>query len=543
MREEPLRCRFTGWLLSVMLGGALVAAQPVRAVPAPQAPASSTGAYSVSYAPCGNCYLDWLEERAGSSGTWEMVGQGAASFSNKPPGTYHYRVGYFFFDYSSLSNWTEYSAPISVVVGGQAPDRRTLPQQLSDRYLTRVGDIDADGRRDLFVERTSGGSAGDGTLDAVVLRRASNALFSPIVPSASQAATAHTWPVADVGLDLRDINIDGFADILLTNLSSMPGFGRALDQIVFAPGPSRLEPKGLRAVDADLARFGSDVRGYLQDRDYFADKAPIAYVVVAYYYYDSACYYGYGSVESYGFPCYPVVVYHTVAYKDYSVFSPSAVSVWDSESAMKSQQISPGSAYDRIDSELEGLLRVGVGGWNLGELLGTRDDDLDGDARRGTELFAVLAGISSANAQGVPERTTADDVLLTGRRIIGFGPFHTALEYSGQTISGHDSDDRSLFDGTLISEVNWPNDHPALTLKLATVSSSLSPSLYWARLLSADANYDDGLRYDAVPSIGYGGYNSNSYTSGIVGFTNGVPGVPMTSFIGGERPVPPSEYN
>ena len=102
---------------------------------------------------------------------------------------------------------------------------------------------------------------------------------------------------------------------------------------------------------------------------------------------------------------------------------------------------------------------------------------------------------------------------------------------------------RVLFDGTLVSQVNWPNDHPALTMQLGAVDAADAPAAYWSRLLIADSRYDDDLKYDLFPSIGQGGYNSNSYVSGIVQATAGIPTIPMSRFVGGERPVPASEFN
>ena len=153
-----------------------------------------------------------------------------------------------------------------------------------------------------------------------------------------------------------------------------------------------------------------------------------------------------------------------------------------------------------------------------------------------------MAGIAAAHAD--ESDSLADDrVLLRGRRVIGSGPFHTALQYGQSTISAYDDDPRALFDGTLVSQVNWPNDHPALTMQLGAVDAADAPTAYWSRLLIADSRYDDDLKYDLLPSIGQGGYNSNSYVSGIVQATAGIPTIPMNRFVGGERPVPASEFN
>jgi hypothetical protein len=203
---------------------------------------------------------------------------------------------------------------------------------------------------------------------------------------------------------------------------------------------------------------------------------------------------------------------------------------------------------DRIEKALERVLGVPVGGWDINDLLGEQEAVTDTAIRRGIELFVVLAGISEAAADEPEGQGSgagdADRVLLKGRRIVGNGgPFHTALEYHGSTISAYDSDSRLLFDGLLVSEVDWVKDRPELTMLLGYVDGPVLPLAYWGTLLARDALYDDNLPYDLLPSLGQGGYNSNSFVSGLIQATLGQPTVPMSRYIGGERPVPPGAFN
>jgi hypothetical protein len=71
----------------------------------------------------------------------------------------------------------------------------------------------------------------------------------------------------------------------------------------------------------------------------------------------------------------------------------------------------------------------------------------------------------------------------------------------------------------------------------------LGAPLYWTRLLAADARYRDNIDYDAIPSVGSAGYNSNGYVHGIVRATAGVPSIDLSQFVGGEKPVPPQAFN
>ena len=132
--------------------------------------------------------------------------------------------------------------------------------------------------------------------------------------------------------------------------------------------------------------------------------------------------------------------------------------------------------------------------------------------------------------------------MLKGRRVLGSGPYHTVLEYRGSTISAFDSDSRALYDGLLVSQRNWSRDRPALTTRLGYVDGPLAALFYWSSLVAADRGYDDDLPYDAFPSIGFGGWNSNSFIAGIIRATAGTSTVPMATFVGGERPVPNGEF-
>jgi hypothetical protein len=235
-----------------------------------------------------------------------------------------------------------------------------------------------------------------------------------------------------------------------------------------------------------------------------------------------------------------------IVYQDFSGFNQPAVSVWSYESAIENKQLSAKSGLDKINGVLEGIVGVPVGGWSRAEILDSKRPIVDSDVQRGIELFTALLRIGEASA-ATPEESggagrTADAVYITGRRVIGFLPMHTALEYRGSTISAYDSDDSLLGDGTLVSEVNWTRDRPLLTMTLGTVAGSLAPALYWARLLGADGRYRDNLPYDALPSIGSAGYNSNGYSHGIVQATAGVPSISMSRFVGGEKPVPSSAF-
>ena len=516
------------------------------AVEAPLVPQTSSGTYTVTYQRCSGCFMDWLEERVGDTGAWNAVGAGPTSFSSKAPGRYYYRVGYLYMT-GYYDHYTEYSAASSVLVASSLPPLSPLETQLTYRYEARRGDIDADGKLDLYVARTSGGASGDGAVDSVLLRQGANGVFTASVPSAAQSNTAKSWAAAAVRILLKDVNADGFADVVLGRVASAVGNSAALDQIVYAPAePLRQTPRGIRRVDSTFKQFAGDTRSYVRDPDFFIDNA--IWRTDQYTYYQTVCapggaddplysYYGY---------CFPMPVTIVVVYPDFSSFSRLAVDLWSAESRIESGELGTSAGQNEIEGLLESMAGTDIGGWSKRETIDKQRPIKSSAYLRGVELFTSLLRITEAGAAEPEESGTtgrsADAVYITGRRVIGFLPMHTALEYRGSTISAYDSIDGTFDDGTLISEVDWSRDRPLLMMTLGSVGSTVTPGLYWVRLLGADRRYPDNLPYDAIPSIGKAGYNSNGYSHGIVRATGGVPSIPMNRFIGGEKPVPSSSY-
>ncbi len=536
--------RLCRWMTCLIASAALYSAPAGAAVAPPSAPAVSAGAYTVSYTRCSGCMSDWLEERT-AGGTWKTVGSGPVAFSGKAPGTYYYRVAYWWYvsDPYFGYEFTEYSAEARVAVGSSVPALDPLDTQLRYRYETRVGDANADGRLDVFVNRTAGGQAGNGTVDKLLLLQNGAGGFSALVPSSTQLTAARSWPSSAIRVTLRDFNVDGFADVLLKGIGAAVGTASIPNQIVYASGQLlSLQPRGVRAVDADLRHFAADSREYFADSSYFTANAPIrlaSYVVV--YYLCEPWY-----LESYFRSCGWFPYYTTIAVPDYSVFEESALSAWHHEAGIEAGSETLDQGQAAIKTAYEQMLGVPIGGRDLGGVIGERGSADEPRYRRGLELFLAVFGIFDANADELePKGETgrkADVVYVTGRKILGFLPRHTALEYGGSTLSAHDSDASWLGDGRLVSQLDWPSDNPTLMMTLGTVGSSLGASLYWGRLVAADRAYDDALPYDALPSIGNGGYNSNGYTHGLVLATAGTPSIDMARFVGGEKPVPASEF-
>jgi hypothetical protein len=542
------RAARTRWLRRAVAATTLaLAAANASGQPAPTAPAtSSSGSYTVSYAPCSNC-AHWLEEKAGDGGAWSYAGQSSVSFTGKAAGKYYYRVAYL--QYYAVSGYplpgdTTYGPQVSVVVGETAPKADTLEQQLTYRYQVRRGDLNADGRMDLFVERTAGGTAGNGALEAVFLLQQSSGRFLAQVPTAAQRTAARNWPAASAQLILRDVNADGYVDIVLQGVAGAVGASGAMNQIVYSPAKALSQaPLGVRAVDASLKTFARNVHSYLADPDYFVNTAPTQVVTVTYW--DIWCTYGYdyGDYTASVPLCYWTPYTVTTVVQDFSGFDQKAVSIWADESSIYANGQTRTKGLDSIEATVEQVLTVPVGGWDLSGRSGEAGSLDERDYRRGFELFVSLLGVGVAEAQEPPRR--ANTVYVTGRRIVGWLPFmHTALEYNRSTVSAYDSDSRTLGNGVLVSEKNWVGDLPHLMMTLGTAArTSTTPSAYWSVILAADTRYRDNLPYSPTPRAGQGRYNSNGYVHGILRATGGSASVDMNRFTGGNVPVPSSAFN
>lgn len=535
--------------LAVLAGGLAHA----QSVPVPVINVQNNG-YSVVYNPCSNCIADGLEAWLPGSNTWSHAGRGNISITSPAPGVHRYRAVYL------LMTWqggyqSVYGPEATIVIDQnrqvQRPARPSLTVQIAAEFSVSSGDIDANGTRDLYIRRSSPlPEGGNGTIGDVLLRQNQQGKFEPSLPTAQERAISAGWQPAPVVVGKRDVNIDGYLDLILRGVTNAAGLARASNQILFAPGASGIDqPPSARAVDARLAKFSTDVDRHLVDPDYYLNHVPTNYELFVYH--ALRCdwgAYGYSNVFDTMDPwsCHYEPQYLYVVYRNYSVFNPDAMEIASTDYGMIHGTESPASGLKRIASRIEKILGVSIGGWDINELLGHDGAGVDQNDQLAIGLFGVLAAISEAVAQTADEEaqnSTAERVELRGRRVLGQGPFHTALQFGQSTVSAYDSDPRPLWDGDLFSQVNWRRDHPSLTLRMGFVDGPLAPSLYWNSILLRDRRYGDDLPYDLFPSLGQGGYNSNSYVSGLIKATLGTPTIQIESFVGGERPVPVSAFN
>lgn len=95
------------------------------------------------------------------------------------------------------------------------------PGVTNNRYYARVGDINGDGYRDLFVT----GSAQRFVPDFILQRIPANGSFTLIAnPTTAQKQTAQLWPVSNISIFREDLNFDGYFDFYIENIGeAVPG--------------------------------------------------------------------------------------------------------------------------------------------------------------------------------------------------------------------------------------------------------------------------------------------------------------------------------
>jgi hypothetical protein len=324
--------------------------------PPPSAPSVAPTTFTVSWQHSGDpdTISSQLQERV-PGGQWTSIGtirSGQSSVTvTRTPGTYEYRTT----EWRSFY-WNRYepdvaqisSTAITVQVSdGPVPEPDTVSTQMGYTYEVRQGDINFDGRQDLFIDRTGGGTSGNGTLEKIILQRLADGTFTTIIPSAAQSSTASNWPVAAVELLLRDFDLDGFVDIVVDQIAG------AVGQIILSPGQIlNNAPKGIVPMDAKFEQFMTDAGEWVLNHNYFEENVP--YTPVTYYQWVPYCYWGWDGY----YYCTWYLVYWTVNEPNYSVFDQDALGLRDlfpvDANGVPIPRIDLGSVFG---AQIEALLR------------------------------------------------------------------------------------------------------------------------------------------------------------------------------------------
>lgn len=266
-------------LLKLVLAAGFTLAWTEAAEAQVVAPRAAQGTYTVTYARRGT--TTYLEERRGPDGSWTTVtsssgGSGSVNytFTSKPPGEYYYRTNsrILVVPRPPVYSFVASEETRILVTGPRPANADTFANQMQYDYVARQGDINYDGRLDLLIERTSGGTPNNGAVEKVILRRNPSGQFDPLVPTAAQAATASSWPVSSVQIEPTDLNLDGFADLQLSGLASSIG---GADQIVVAAGNASGLPQRVVPMDAKYDKFLQHTQGWIANPDYIINNSQL----------------------------------------------------------------------------------------------------------------------------------------------------------------------------------------------------------------------------------------------------------------------------
>lgn len=513
------------------------------------------GNYEVDYG--GLCSADCqLKESTNFGGSWQTVASGNAEGNNLPPyvatnkpdGTYFYKTRDLEFDEEEQEGVVTYSE-VSEITVGPVNDPPTLLDQLDYSYETRLGDINADGLQDIFLNRTTVTPPNNGTIKSVILKQVvigQEKSFDIFFPSQAQATQASSWQSIPLHLVPFDLNIDGFVDYAIKGIATyISGMD---DQIVYSPAVAFTDTaRAIKAMDPELMSFVNDMISYYRDRDFFTNNELTITSGGFYRVVPSCSIWFHFFQDRFLFGCEPDLVF--VPATSRTIFpgvSDGAVGVWES---MLDAEAGLGP-WETVVDWFEMQLGVNILYPHFCHIVFGSTDDPDCISVALARVWVALHSLAETE-----ESATGRDpnVVYITKRAIFFSTFnfeqHTALEFrSGLPniapiiISAHNFNGFSPF-GTLIAQLNWEDDAPIHMTTAGSVASTTTNALYFLELLAGETNYESQncLRYLAQPSAAspnFPAYNSNSFTAGLIAATNGFPGINMDIFTGGETPVP-----
>ena len=210
----------------------------------------------------------WLSERV-NNGSWATVPNTYSPTKtvsiSRSVGTYDYQV-------ACIDDYGGVLGPVSTVgVVSSMPTLDSLDIQLGYQFQIRTGDLNSDGKKDLYVKRTSGGNANNGVIDKTILTQNTDGDFDVVKNSTSgQFSAAGGWPIASaVDAVVNDFNVDGRVDVLLKNLDST--VSNVDDQILFSSGQFfKGVAQAATSMDFEFEKFFRDTYNWILDPNYFA---------------------------------------------------------------------------------------------------------------------------------------------------------------------------------------------------------------------------------------------------------------------------------
>lgn len=207
--------------------------------------------------------LAFLNEQE-PDGTWqELYGfDTSTTFTKTIPGEYHYRTRV-----RCGRGCLSYSDTITVhVLPGPAIPLDSLEIQQQYQADVRLGDINSDGRKDIYIERLSG-NANNGVISVTLLQQLEDARFVVLDATSHQLATASSWPLAAIEAIWDDFSLDGFADLYLREVGAL--ISGVEDQLVFSSGTQyKGTAETATAIDDNVKKTFGTVANWILDTNY-----------------------------------------------------------------------------------------------------------------------------------------------------------------------------------------------------------------------------------------------------------------------------------
>ncbi len=160
-----------------------------------------------------------------------------------------------------------------------------------------------------------------------------------------------------------------------------------------------------------------------------------------------------------------------------------------------------------------------------------------------------LINMNVHNSHKVKNGRIPGGVYVTKHRVLGVGPYHTALEYTDldgyTTVMSAGLIKGKLHSDTRLGGYNEKSDLPSGNDTLGTVAppDGLTSEDYFDEITNMDANYCDCLTYPLVGSVFSDMPNSNSYTATMVDVTGGITDVDFGSLYGGNDQIDGTSFD
>jgi len=299
----------------------ILTALPAYALTTSATTVSTDQSYTITY----GYGQKFLQEKK-DNGSWRPVAfnTNTKAFRDKTSGTYYYRTyqpncrSYRYGSKRLQDGCTRYSGTISVIVyAGNPPTLDNPEEQEQYQFETRVGDINRDGLKDIFIRRLSG-DPNNGVISQTLLQQKADRNFEVLLPTNGQLAAAQAWSKAKIATVLSDFNLDGYVDVFLKDLSST--INGVKDQLVFSSGaPFNGRAQTVTDIDKDFKATFSSTANWIVDKDFFRKnvKVVVRWQLVWRY----SCYY------SWRYERYACGWYRNYAPRVYIQFNPEIISL------------------------------------------------------------------------------------------------------------------------------------------------------------------------------------------------------------------------